>query len=63
MKTPTITETEAFVNASKVDKLRLAHEFLVGMSDSELGKLLWSHHSKGWPNKMVRIIARMLDYL
>lgn len=63
MKTPTQTETELFFISTTVDKLRMAHEFLYGMSDVEVRQLMYQHHVAGWPTQMVRIIARMLNEL
>lgn len=63
MKTPKPAETELFLTSTKVDKLRMAHEFLFGMSDIEVDQLLYQHHLAGWPNKMVRTIAVLLNNL
>lgn len=61
MKIPTQAETDQFLISTKVEKMKMAHEFLFGMSDVEVNQLMYQHHLAGWPNKMVRIITCMLN--
>lgn len=61
MHSPSDELTEKFLKASQAEKLAIAGGFLTGMTDMELGELLIAHHHAGWPNRMIRIIGRMLN--